>query len=144
MSCLGKPSISFAFKISTSHCLGFLGGFSRAGFPALCHFSPCDKNATVVLAHLVLLTKKVKISQSECHCLLYCDLSPASKYFILTYSLFLRGTKFTFLSFLIFLYEPSLKPLLNLLQHCFCFYLFIGNEACGILALQPLHWKAIS
>ena len=31
-----------------------------------------------------------------------------------------------------------LKPLLNLLQYCFCFtFCFFGHEACGILAPQP-------
>ena len=31
-----------------------------------------------------------------------------------------------------------LKPLLNLLQYCFCFmFWFFGHEACGILAPQP-------
>ena len=34
--------------------------------------------------------------------------------------------------------EPVLKPLLNLLQYCFCFTLwFFNHEACGILGPQP-------
>lgn len=34
--------------------------------------------------------------------------------------------------------DHILKPLLNLLQYCFCFMSwFFGHEACGILAPQP-------
>ena len=37
----------------------------------------------------------------------------------------------------IFLCGLILKSLLHLLQYCFCFLMFFGHEACGILAPQP-------
>ena len=60
------------------------------------------------------------------------------------------GPYYYFFFYDIFLMWTILTVILNLLQRCFCFcFDFFGNEACGILTLQPgvkpaPGWKAVS
>ena len=45
---------------------------------------------------------------------------------------------FFFKTFFFYDEDLFLKPLLNLLQYCFCFkFWFLGREACGILVPSP-------
>ena len=61
-----------------------------------------------------------------------CICLPSSHFMRLLWAIIL----FFFFSKTFFFYDEDLflKPLLNLLQYCFCFmFWFLGREACGIL-----------